>query len=1802
MKKFFLLFSCILLSHFMMMAQAPFISTNISNNNPQVGETITVDVLTNNFTNLIGIEFEIKWDPNLFDYVSRSNLITNNTLPGFQGSDNPTNTSNVADVPGNTNRGIVKVLWTETNFNPISLPAQTRLLTITLRAKANGRGKIEITNGLYITDDEFRMQPDSKDVTVGSGVSTNNDPVNVTIGNVTGRVGQEIRVPITVSNFVDIESIQFGFRYNPALLQFVRIDALNLQDLTLGSFGTPDNPNVDAGEITMAWSNMSSSATTVPNGTKIFELVFNIISGNQPSTIISIAGDRIALEARRANVGAVPITPVNATVTIQPNDNPTGPLTITAGSANGQIGQQVCIPFTVQNFTNLESLQFGITYNTTILQFNSIRNFNLEGLSATNFGTPPAVAAGRIIFSWSNSVGGASSVPNNTAIFEVCFNAIAPGTATVGYGGSNTEAIRNNTPIQVTTNPGMITVQGSGISDEFSLNLPTLTTPPNSRICLNVSVAGFRNIVGLQYSIRWNPAVLRFSGLEGFNPSLNELGMSNFGTTATNMGRLSMSWNDSRGVNLNDGTVIYQICFDAIGTSGQNSTVEFTGQPLGIEIINASEELVPFKQTAGRVNIFGTPLPTACDQNALPVCASRETVSVGEEVCTRITAQNFNRIISAQFAIKFDTDILTYKEIRLGNNPLNLSLDGNLGVFANDGLVSFRWDDATLAGVTIANDAELFRICYTAKEVGTSLISYQDPPTSTIEVINSSFNELNFRGGEGSVTVREACAPLTVNGNVTNISCRGGNNGQIAVTVQGGDGNYTYAWSQNSISGANPRNLSAGNYTVTVTNAACQFNQTRSFTITEPAGITISANVSGRVTCFGDNGASITVTAGGGTGNLTYRWDNAALTGANPTNVPAGMYTVTVTDANNCSIELDSITVEGPRQALQVTTNKTDIQCAGEATGAVDLTVQGGTPDYTIRWMDNDTLRMFRRSQLAAGTYAVTITDGNNCNTSASVVIASTGDPLRITQSTIRKIETDNPGSVTITVAGGQANYIYNWTGPQGFAGATTKDVNNLTLPGEYAVTITDQRGCTTTQTFRVPLPLGLAQPNIKFACGTAEDGAIALDIIGGFTPFTYIWSNGQTSPELSNLRPGNFSVTITDGEGESISATYTIPNAPAIVITQNITNETCSAISNNGAINLQLTGGLGRLTLNWVNDSLPAGVTNLSNLSSGRYAFVVRDSVGCEVRDAATIQFQPSLPQPANYQIIPATCAGFTDGLISFNIPCGDPGFQVMLIGVADTVMLSAETYNPRFEFNNLAPGTYRLMIRDGNGNTFPDEITIAAPQIFNVVPTRFSSTAILAPCNGRINLAVSGGGGNYTYRWSNNQTTKDIGSVCPGTYTVTITDVAGCTQVDTFQIQHLNASGIVTNAQCPEDDFTGSIMLTVESGQPSYTYEWRNEAGDLISTNKDLINAKAGKVSVKVTESSGVSITRSFDIESNSRLEVVPSFGANYNGFGVSCNGAKDAMLRAMGRNGENFTYRWLSSTNEELSTSNLLSGVGVGTYRAVVTDGQECRASSTIIVTEPPRLDLVLDVVNIPCAGDGNGEVLAAPSGGASMNYRFSWSFDSTLNISAVSDLKPGAYQVSVRDDNNCVIAKSFEITEPEPLKASFDILPFTEQQSGGAEATPKGGTPDYTYQWIDLTTITNPVQTTKNISNVAQETNYQLIVTDIQGCKDTALLQVFSRNLCLSNRAIITPNGDNRNETLAIKCLNIFEQKRLEVYTRWGDLVFVVEDYDGLWSGTDMNGNLLPDGAYFFVLHYLDGNTMRQERGSVTILTE
>lgn len=1797
MRKFFTLLALLVFSSGLL-AQTPAFSLDLSNTNPDAGETVTIDIVVSNFDQLISAEFDVKWNPNVFEYVSTDNLTPD--LPGFTAS------GSIGDVPANTDAGIVKVLWVDfATFAPYSLDDGTVMFTVTLRALQDAESTIEIINGVIIDagENEITIDSSSEDITVGEGGGnmSNSDPVAITIGNATGMEGQEVTVPVTVSNFTDMESIQFGIDYAPSILRFERIENIGLENLLTG---TPQSTPVptDEGEITVNWSNATPVSLT--NGAKVFDIVFTILTANQGNSIVSIE-DIIPLEARRAEVGVVDINSVSGTITIE-EDNNTGNdgLEISFGSANGEVGQQVCIPVSVQGFSELESIQLEISYNASILNFANFQNFNLEGLSAGNFGTPPDLNEGRITLAWTNTAGSTTTVANGTTIVDICFDLVGNGTASVDVGGSTqVEIIQNGTEINLDTNAGSITATGGiGTSDEFSLNLPTVTAQPNETICLDVTVTGFQDIAGLQYSMSWDPSILRFSEVRNFNPSFTAFGAENVGLSEANMGSIRVQWNDftAAGVTLNDGAVIYQVCFDAIGTSGQNSLVEFTNSPVNIEVIDLNNGIVEFNQTRGQVNIFGDPLPSDCDANAAPVCMSRETVGIGDNACVRVTAQNFNDLIAMQFSISYNPTLVDFTEIRPSNSPLNLSAEGNFGVNEETGTISVRWDDPTLEGVTLTDDTELFRICFDGLEEGSTTLTYQSTPTA-IEVIDANSNEVTFNGGEGSITVEDACAPLVIDVTPTDVDCRGTSTGAIMLNVQGGDGNYAFNWQNDVGSGNSATGLAAGDYAVTVSNDACSFSETRMITIEEPtAELVATAEVTDTVTCFGDGNGAIAIDATGGTGTITYDWTNS-LSGANPTAVPAGTYAVTVSDANGCETILQDIVVGGPDAMLDITVNKMDIMCAGENTGVIDLEVAGGTPDYLIRWTDDTTSVSFTRTSLSAGEYQFFIIDGNDCETEQTVVIESMGEPLVISESTVTKV-VDNDGSVDISVTGGEGAYTYDWAGPE-FT-STDQDIANLSTAGTYTVTITDERGCSVIQDFNVPVPLAFGDPIIQAACGGATTGGIELNIIGGFEPLDYDWNVEGETGVLTGLSSGMVEVTVTDIDGESITTSYEIPNSPAISTTATATPETCSSISNNGAIEIGLSGGTGMLSIDWADDSLTDSIS-LSNLDSGRYAFTVTDSLGCSIQDTIDVGFNPDMPMPAEYEIIPVTCAGFTDGTISFTIPCGDPGYVVTFMGT-DTVRVESNERNPQFTFENLEAGTYTLMIEDGNGNTFPDEVTIAAPDVFNVVPTVTSSTELFAPCNGSVTINEDiGGNGDIQYAWSTGETTRRLGSSCPGEYIVTITDGRGCMQIDTVEITFLNANGIITDAECPEADTTGSVTLNVESGQAPYAFEWRDvdNPDNIISEEQNLMNVDAGTYTVKITEVSGVAITRTFNIGSDSDLEVIPSFGANYNGFGVSCNGATDAMLRAMGRNSESYTYRWEDSEGTELGTGDMLEGLGEGTYIVFATDNEGCTASADIIVTEPDSLELMLDVIDSQCAGANNGEVLAMPSGGIDeMPYSFAWSIDPNLNIATLNGLAPGAYSVTVTDGNDCPVATNFEIIEPSPLDVTVDVEPFDMGIDGTAEATVTGGTPGYTYAWTNLDNIAEPVRTTPSIDKISEETTFQLITTDLQGCRDTMEVPIFNVNLCLSSRAIITPNGDQLNETLEIRCLNVFSDIRLEVYSRWGDLAFQMNDYDGSWTGTDMDGNLLPDGGYFFVLQYNDEGTMKQERGSVTILTE
>lgn len=381
---------------------------------------------------------------------------------------------------------------------------------------------------------------------------------------------------------------------------------------------------------------------------------------------------------------------------------------------------------------------------------------------------------------------------------------------------------------------------------------------------------------------------------------------------------------------------------------------------------------------------------------------------------------------------------------------------------------------------------------------GTAPYTYQWSNGTTTDTVNGLF------AGVFSVTVLDAngcsgsdTANITQNQQLilteTHMDASCGNaNGTITITANGGQAGYTFTWND----GNNDQNrtaLAAGNYTVTVTDAAI-CTAAISVTIGQNAGPIISLFASD-VSCYDGNNGSATVVATGGTAPYSYQWGNGETTDS-INNLVAGTYAVTVSDANGCNGS-DSVTITQNTQLMMAETH-TDATC-GNANGTINLTVSGGQPNYTFTWNDGNTTQ--NRTDLPAGSYTVTVTDASNCTATVSVSIGQNDGPVIYLSASDASCYGDNDGSASVVAIGGTAPYTYQWNN-----GETTDTINGLTA-GNYTVTATDSTGCFSTDSIIILQPDAISVT--IFPVDTIAAGEpVTIQIITQTNPGTtsYLW------------------------------------------------------------------------------------------------------------------------------------------------------------------------------------------------------------------------------------------------------------------------------------------------------------------------------------------------------------------------------------------------------------------------------------------------------------------------------------------------------------------------------------------------------------------------------------------------------------------------------------------------------------------------------------------------------------------------
>ncbi|MBY8963242.1 cadherin-like domain-containing protein, partial [Flavobacterium sp. D11R37] len=630
------------------------------------------------------------------------------------------------------------------------------------------------------------------------------------------------------------------------------------------------------------------------------------------------------------------------------------------------------------------------------------------------------------------------------------------------------------------------------------------------------------------------------------------------------------------------------------------------------------------------------------------------------------------------------------------------------------------------------------------------------------------------------------------------------NNGQTltwSVTSAASNGTVAASYSTSSNGGQvtpvgltyTPNANYTGNdsFTVQVSDGFATASTTVNVTV---SGVDASISSQTNIACNGGATGALTVTATNGAAPYTYLWSNGA-TAASINGLAAGTYTVTVTDANSCTATA-SATLTEPTTALSGTTVVTNIACNGGNTGAINLTPTGGTAPYTFDWGGGITTE--DRTGLTAGTYSVTITDANGCTGTVSATVTEpTAAVSGTTVVTNVACNGGNTGAINLTPTGGTGPYTFDWGG-----GITTEDRTGLSA-GTYSVTITDANGCTGTVSATVTEPTSAVSGTTvvtNVACNGGNTGAINLTPTGGTAPYTFDWGGGVTTEDRTGLSAGTYSVTITDANGCTGTASATvIEPTTAVSGTTVVTNVACNG-GNTGAINLTPTGGTAPYTFDW-----GVGVTteDRTGLSAGTYSVTITDANGCTGTVSATVT-QPTALNASAVVDNNATCAN-NDGEATVSVTGGTAGYTYLWSNGAITASVTG-----------LAAGTYSVTVTDANGCTATDSVTITAPPAPSVSVTSQVNVACNGGSNGSADITVTGGTAPYTFVWSNSAVTEDLTGLSAGTYTVTVTDANGCTGTASVTITEptvLSAAGVATNVSC-NGGSNGTVDLTVTGG----------------------------------------------------------------------------------------------------------------------------------------------------------------------------------------------------------------------------------------------------------------------------------------------------------------------------------------------------------------------------------------------------
>ncbi len=913
---------------------------------------------------------------------------------------------------------------------------------------------------------------------------------------------------------------------------------------------------------------------------------------------------------------------------------------------------------------------------------------------------------------------------------------------------------------------------------------------------------------------------------------------------------------------------------------------------------------------------------------------------------------------------------------------------------------------------------------------------------------------------------------------IVDVECFGASTGQISVEVIGGLGPFNFSSLPNigSLSTPTPSSFTvsdvpSGQYQITVSDGnACVFVDT--FDIQQNTEIQALFSGITPETCDSDNG-QVTVTALGGMPGYTYDWVQSGQSTQTAIQLSGGENKfVNITDSNGCEKEF-AIFIPKVSSIEITSVNTLDNLCSGSVLGQIDVTVAGiASPfNYSLTGisdiLSSDTIVSF--SNLASGSYDLTVTDSDGCSNSFSSIIINESSQINISVDTISdsilECSGDNTGKIFLNIDGGNpfpGDYYWLFVNDPDFSQQITSDSITGLSAGIYNLSIQDANGCVQSISHEIfePDPISVVQVLSPTSCNGSSDGEALIIISGGTTNYTL--SSNTSSISFTPLSTDTFMV---------------------------------------------------------------------SGLSEGLYFYDIIDANGCDKLNNSFYISHPSAVEVVNISSTLESCLGW-DATASVSVTGGTTPYTYLWsydINYQQPIHLEDNTVNPTVNNSNvefLTEGFYYVHVWDFNSCYTVDSIYISKANTPSLSLLGTVDNLCYGDANGQISLTANGGTPFYEYSLNGGvswQYLSTFSGLVEGFYNATVRDSLGCSDeledIEILAPLPISVSIDVENVSCVGSSDGSASVVSVSGGMPSssgYSYSWQNEngvnlwPGNLTGINSTVDNLLPGTYQLEVEDNNGCTTTYSpVIIDEPLDVTIDLSVLSSYNGKDISCFGFSDGIILANAGGGTGlFTFKWYVSTQSNDIRTNISAGfdtlslVPQGDYTVEVTDSKGCTNQAEISITHPDAINVDFeDVINIRCEGNTDGQATATFSGGLGFgNYSVVWA-DSQNNIISLlpeaSNLSAGTYFATYTDNNGCVGSNSLSIDYSElfSLTNTNDTTSVTclGAIDGSFNFNVVGGWSPYTYDWSDPLN-----QQSATAVGLAPGMWYTNIITDGEGC--------------------------------------------------------------------------------------------------------